>query len=468
MKKWLSLLMVCTLALSSVGCSSKPAAGSAGTEKSADTTAAGTSAAAAETGEKQTGNDGGSEAALPSGSITWLTNSAYGDVPQKLADAYMEHNPGATITLESYTRTQMMEVIEVKMGAGDNSYDVFFVDQPLIASYYWKDYLLPLNDYVSEADMDVFTDADKASSYVEGTLEALPLTSSSQVLMVNLDLMKEAGIELDERYLNLEDRLTWEKLVEIAMDFQQKMDPDHTKGYWGFALGQQNNPYQILALGNSLGEKAIADDGVTVEGVFNTDGWVKALQFYQDLYTEYGVSQVGTTDDEVKALFYSGKCLFYLANTIRATEADFDIAGIYHPYFEGGEIAVPTGSWYQGINKATDNLELSLDFLKWCTIGDGGEIWMLNNNQVPARKDLLQNVIDDKYTEFSVWPGTATKLAAMENLAGHGYMRPTSYGWKSFDSITANMFADIRSGADVKETLDQTTEQLQQDVNQYK
>ncbi|WP_024735411.1 hypothetical protein [Enterocloster asparagiformis] len=65
MKKWLSLLMVCTLALSSVGCSSKPAAGSAGTEKAAETTAAGTSAAAAETGEKQTGNDGGSEAALP-------------------------------------------------------------------------------------------------------------------------------------------------------------------------------------------------------------------------------------------------------------------------------------------------------------------------------------------------------------------------------------------------------------------
>ena len=88
MKKWLSLLMVCTLALSSVGCSSKPADGSAGTEKAADTTAAGTSAAAADAGEKQNGNDGGSEAALPSGSITWLTNSAYGDVPQKMADVY--------------------------------------------------------------------------------------------------------------------------------------------------------------------------------------------------------------------------------------------------------------------------------------------------------------------------------------------------------------------------------------------
>ena len=65
-----------------------------------------------------------------------------------------------------------------------------------------------------------------------------------------------------------------------------------------------------------------------------------------------------------------------------------------------------------------------------------------------------------------MWPGSAAKLAAMENLAGHGYMRPTSYGWKSFDSITANMFADIRKRRGREERLDQTTEQLQQDFNQ--
>lgn len=464
MKKRLAVLMACTLVLSAAGCSGEKTPAPTAAAPSENATAKETKAGNAEAETKQEASTG----ELPGGTITWLTNSAYGDVPQQLADTYMKHNPNATIVLESYSRTQMMEVIEVKMGAGDNSYDVFFVDQPLIASYYWKDYLLPLNDYVNDEDMNVFTDADKGSSYVEGVLEALPLTSSSQVLMVNLDLLKEAGMELDESYLKLEDRLTWEKLVEIATEFQQKMDPDHTKGYWGFALGQQNNPYQILALGNSLGEKGIADDGVTIEGVFNTEGWVKALQFYQDLYNTYGISQVGTTDDEVKALFYSGKCLFYLANTIRAAEADFEIAGIFHPYFEGGEVAVPTGSWYQGINKETDNLELSLDFLKWCTIGDGAECWMLYNNQVPARKDLLQNIIDDKYEEFTTWPGVSTKLAAMENLAGNGYMRPTSYGWSSFDSITANLFADIRSGVDVTAALNDATAQLQQDFNQYK
>lgn len=404
----------------------------------------------------------------PSGDITWLTNSAYGDVYQKLADAYMKENPNAKITIESYTRAELMKVIDIKVGAGVADYDVLFVDQPLVASYYWKDYLLPLNDYVTQDELALFTDADRNAGYVQDELEALPLTSSSQVLMVNQDLLKEAGMTLDESVLNLEKRLTWEELAQIAQDFMTKMDPDRSKGYWGFAFGQQNNPYQILALGNSLGEKAIADDGVTVEGVLNTEGWVKALTFYQDLYTNYKVSPVGSSDDEVKELFYSGKVLFYLANTIRAKAADFNITGILHPYFEGGQVAVPTGSWYLGINKSTDNEALSVDFLKYCTIGDGAELWMINNNQVPARKDLLENITNDKYDAFKEWPGSTAKIAASENLAGNGYMRPTSYGWDSFDSMFGNMVTDLRSGADVKASLDTVAAALQSDFNQYK
>lgn len=404
----------------------------------------------------------------PSGSIIWLTNSAYGDVPQSLADAYMDKNPNADIVIESYSRTELMKVIDIKMGANSDTYDVFFVDQPLVASYYWKDYLLPLNDFYTEDELSVFTDADLNAGYVEGDLEALPLTSSSQVLMVNLDLLNEAGLALDEGYLSLDKRLTWEELIDLATQFQKKMDPDHTKGYWGFILGQQSNAYQILALGNSLGEKAIADDGITIEGVLNTAGWEKAMTFYQDLYTDYEVSPVGSTDDEVKALFYSGKVLFYLANTIRAAEADFNIAGIYHPYFKGGEVTVPTGSWYLGINKNSDNQALARDFLTFCTIGEGAELWMINNNQVPARKDLLSNIIDGKYEEFKQWPGYATTIAAMENLNNNGYMRPTSYGWGSFDSVISNMFTDLRSGAEVKTALDNAASQLQADFNQYR
>lgn len=254
-KKITALLLICAILLS--GCATD-------SSQSATTPAAATEASAADTTEAKI---------QPSGEITWLTNSAYGDVPQTLADAYMAYNPNAKITIESYSRTELMKVIDIKMGAGDDDYDVFFVDQPLVASYYWKDYLSPLNDYFTQDQLSLLTEADLNAGYVQGDLEALPLTSSSQVLMVNMDLLEQAGLSLDEGYLNLSKRLSWEELADLAQQFQQAMDPNHTSGYWGFALGQQNNAYQVLALGNSLGEKAVADDGVTVEGVLNTEGW---------------------------------------------------------------------------------------------------------------------------------------------------------------------------------------------------
>lgn len=409
-----------------------------------------------------------SEQEKPSGKLTWLTNSAYGDVPQSLADAYMEYNPNAEIVPEAYTRTELMKVIDIKVGSGDTTYDVMFVDQPLVASYYWKDYLLPLNEYVTEDELGLFTKADLNAGYVDESLQALPLTSSSQVLMVNMDLLEAAGLSLNPEYLDLANRLTWEEMLDLAVKFQETMDPDHTKGYWGFVFGQQNNAYQLLALGNSLGEKAVADDGVTIDGVLNTPGWEKAMTFYQDLYTKYKVSPIGSTDDEVKSLFYSGKILFYVANTIRSAAADFNIAGILHPYFEGGEVTIPTGSWYLGINKNSSNVELAVDFIKFCTTGAGAEAWMINNNQVPARVDLLSNIIDGKYERFMEWPGYATTIAAKENLDGNGYMRPSTFGWGSFDSVFSNMLADLRSGADVHESLDTAAKQLQTDFDQYK
>ena len=85
-----------------------------------------------------------------------------------------------------------------------------------------------------------------------------------------------------------------------------------------------------------------------------------------------------------------------------------------------------------------------------------------------SRKDLLANITEDKYEAFQAWPGSATKIAAMENLAGNGYMRPTSYGWSSFDSVISSMFTDLRSGADVKAALDAAAAQLQADFRQYR
>ena len=225
------------------------------------------------------------DTALPSGKICWLCND-YGESEAKLVEEYNQYNPNVQVDIEIYPRATLMEVIEVKLGAGDTSYDVLFVDQPLFASYSWKDYLLPLDDYFTEEQLSVFTDADLKAGYVGNELIALPFMSSSQVLIVKYDLLAEAGISLDEDYINLSKRITWEDFSDICVQFME-------------TRGQQNNVYQLLALGNFLVVDAIAADGVTVEGVLNTEPWIKAMQYYQNTYIADSITPIGATDDEL-------------------------------------------------------------------------------------------------------------------------------------------------------------------------
>ncbi|HHW31718.1 MAG TPA: extracellular solute-binding protein [Clostridiaceae bacterium] len=403
-----------------------------------------------------------------SGTINWLCQD-YGDVMQRLSEEYKKTvNSNVNFNIEIYPRTKLMEVIEIKLGAGESDFDLLFVDQPLIAGYTWKDYLLPLTDFFTEGQMNNFADADRAAGMVDGEFMAAPLMSSSCVLLINKTLLEQAGMVIDQKYYDLKERITWEKLKDLAIEFQSKMDRDHTKGLWGYAFDQAENVYQILALGNSLGEIGIGPDGVTVDGYLNTDGWVKALTFYQNLYTEWGVSPNGVTNDEVRELFASGKIAFYNTNSIRAKNFGFDCSVILHPYFEGGIAAVPTGSWHLGINKNSKNVDLTKDFLVWATADKGAEFWMLANNQVPAQKSLLEGIINGNYPAFNEWPLYATKVGVMQNLSGAAFPRPTSVGFLEFDTAMTAMFQDLRSGADVKTALENTTAQLESSFKRYR
>ena len=93
-----------------------------------------------------------------------------------------------------------------------------------------------------------------------------------------------------------------------------KVDPDGAKGINGIVFEQANEGYQMLALPNSLGEKAIGDDGLSVDGIINTEGWIKAMTFVHDLY-ESGLAPRGLTSTENQSTFTSGKTIFLIGGS---------------------------------------------------------------------------------------------------------------------------------------------------------
>jgi fructooligosaccharide transport system substrate-binding protein len=45
---------------------------------------------------------------------------------------------------------------------------------------------------------------------------------------------------------------------------------------WGFQWEQTTAPYQLLPLIGSLGGEYIGEDGLSVDGVVNSDPWIQA------------------------------------------------------------------------------------------------------------------------------------------------------------------------------------------------
>lgn len=399
--------------------------------------------------------------------ITWLS---YGpgennwEGPVNRIVKVFEEETGATVKTEFYAFNDLFEVIEVKLGSGSSDYDVVSVDVPMVAGYVQRGYLTPMNDYFTEEELTGFIDSSVAAGTWDGDFYAPPMNTSAQLLWTNEALLEEAGITIPEN--SVDNRLTWEQVTQMAEETLAVVDPDRNQGFAGLMFQQVSRTYQMNAIPNSMGEKSMGDDGLTVDGIINTEGWEKACNWYQQLY-EDGIALRGITSDEMSDVFHAGKIVFMAGGTwtkARADEAGFTDYGYYPmPTFEGyeDEIATSTGSWHFGIPTNTENKDVAGEFIKWMTLGEGNTLWLEEHSDVPASiagvKELIE---DDNASELM-------KIAAYE-AENTAVPRAVTPGYTEYDTVIANMWEDIRNGTDVKAALDSATAQINTALEKYK
>jgi ABC-type glycerol-3-phosphate transport system substrate-binding protein len=276
---------------------------------------------------------------------------------QAVADAYTAANPGVTINLQPYPFAQFFQVAELRLRSADAGIDLVYVDAPLLASYASRGFLSPI-----DASIDTSTlvpSALDAGKY-DGTQFALPINNSAQVLYYNKALFEAAGItppdgltagatatqaEVDD--LAATKRWTWEQVADAAQRLTVK-DGGRTTTY-GFTVEQFGELYQLQPFGESLGTDVVAPDGYTAAGYLDSKAWTKAATYWSDLYNAWGVSPKSLGYGEAAQLFGNGQLAMLAGGTwnlpgLIASGVDFGVAP--YPYFEGGKVLTPTGSWY--------------------------------------------------------------------------------------------------------------------------
>jgi multiple sugar transport system substrate-binding protein len=378
---------------------------------------------------------------------------------------------GIKVAMETLPFEDLFHNLEVRLSSKDPKLDVFAIDSPLTASYAARGYTLPVGSNLSKAELDKFFPATLQIATYKNQLWNVPFENSSQVMYINKDLFKKAGIALPSS--DVKSRLTWEQVVEYGKKIQALNNPGENK-VWGLLFDQASRPYQMLALPQSLGAgSGVSPDGLTVKGYLDNPGWLKAMQWWFDVHNTLKISPKGVSPAETAGQFSAGNIGMFVGGTwnipafIEAKTAgrlNFDI--VPHPYFKGGKPVTGTNSWHLAVSPYSQKQDAAWKFIKYMTSDKIMADRFVSIGQLVANK-VMSDVInkDPKYKEF---PWVAYKTIVTYELANTAVPRPATPFWLEMEDAVGKAFEDVRNGADPKQALDRTVRILESAAQKYR
>ena len=396
--------------------------------------------------------------------ITWL--SLGWPVDAVIAE-FEAQNPDIKVEAEQVGFNDLFAQIQVRLGARAPLPDVISVDVPLVSGYAFRNWLLPLDPIFTADEVEDWLPAAVNAGSFEGTLYAAPVSTSTQLLFYNQGCFDRAGLAAP----GADDRLTWEEIADIAQQMTFDDDGDGTPDVWGFIWEQMVRIYQLQALPESLGGAAIGEDGLTVDGVINSEAWIEAFTYYYNMFNVWNAAPQGEEFWPADIFETGNICMFVGGpwNIPRfANNADLDIEwGVSrHPYFEDGVPATPTGSWHIGVNANTENREAATRFVHWISTGEGAEMWWRDGSgDFPAQQSVLALFATE--AEFDELPMSYMRTAADEATV-NPRPRAVTVGFLEYEQILQNIFQDIRNGADVTDTLNLAVQRIESEMAKYR
>lgn len=370
-------------------------------------------------------------------------------------DAFEAEHPDITIEYTQVPFDQYSNTLQQRLGAKDDTIDVYAVDQPNLSQLAAQGFLEDLSDLEDEAEAAT-SDAQYEINRYDGKMWALSVWNSTQLMFYNRDALAAAGIEAPSA--DPAQRWTWEQTVAAGEQAQA------AGVQYGLLLEQVEAYYQLQPLAESLGGGSgiTGDDMLSVD--VTNDGWVEAMAWYGDTF-ESGLSPRGVGGFQTAPVFTDGDLAFFVGGPWdvgrMASDAKFDWGVAPMPYFEGGEVATPTGSWSWGVNTASKNKAAAVEFVKFAALDPAGALATTEATTIiPANSEAASQYLpglEELGGEHAA--GVAELISSeVENTA---VPRPVSVGYVQFEAAMNKAFADIRNGSDPAGRLEQATSQIE-------
>lgn len=382
-----------------------------------------------------------------------------------------EEETGIKVNVTTYPFEQIFQVIEVGMKAKSSQCDVFEVDSPLTASYAIRGYLDPIDDLFPPEEQGKFFPATVEIAKWNGKVYNMPFENSTQFMYYNKDLFEKAGIPFP--LMDVNQRWTWEKVVETAQKIQKTINKEGETKIWGFLFDQVNRPYQMLVLPQSLGAgSGVSPNGIQIKGFLDNEGWMKAMTWWYNVNNIWKIHPKGVTPSESPQMFAAGNVAMFIGGSWNIAffdktreEGRLNYGIVPHPYFKDGKPVTPTNSWHLGINPYSEHKEAAKKFIKYLSSDKIMADWFKGVKQLTANR--VMNEVIANSPEYKNFPLNAYKEITTYELANTATPRPTTPLWLEWEDSVGKAFSDVQNGADPKTVLNLYSSILERMAKKY-
>ena len=212
----------------------------------------------------------------------------------------------------------------------------------------------------------------------------------------------------------------------------------------------------------SGGGELVSDDGLTVDGYFNSEQTAAAMEYFRTIVENGYMSEA-----PIDHLFESGRAAFkfdgaWEVNTVYTSYPDIELG--VAPYivsddWDGGAYT-PTGSWAFAASSETEDIEAATELVKWMSGVDSGiRIWEMTKS-FPSTYEAFENI--------DVFQTDENYNALYEQLSNYGHPRPKTPVYPQVSTSFQEVLESVAlSGKDVHEELDKAVERIDSKLERY-
>lgn len=295
------------------------------------------------------------------------------------ADAFVEANPDATVTVTSIPWADVMTKYQTAVAAGTVP-DAIMIGSSLLPAMVAATGLAPVPDDL--VDEDAFNETAAESTEVEGTSYAVPWYVETRVMYYRTDLAEKAGLEAPK---------TWDDLTAFATAMKDQ------GAEYGLQLPMgdaEDSTQVILPFYAQAGGDVLNDDGTAYE--WDEAALAQALDYYASFFTGglapmsgYGDAQTAAFANGSNPAFISGPWMVSVLGDQESPEWVEENVGTAPVPAGTDNNDSYLGGGHLGVFADAENADGAWKLIRWLSEPETQQSWFETVNALPAVTSAL-------------------------------------------------------------------------------